>query len=62
MTKLFLVTILVKQVKKKNVPLVQKKIFAQVAMMVIYYLKENAFYIILLEQLILQVKIIKQLN
>ena len=34
---------IVKQVKKKNVPLVQKKIFAQVAIMVIYYLKENAF-------------------
>jgi len=43
MAKLFLVIILVKQVKKKNVPFVQRKIFVQVAMMVIYYLKENAF-------------------
>jgi len=37
------VIILVKQAKKKNVPLIQKRIFVQVAMMVIYYLKENAF-------------------
>jgi len=33
----------VKQVKKKNVPHAQKKIFVQAAMIIIYYLKENAF-------------------